>query len=118
MTVRACPGSGGRVTVDVSGQVSDQRYVSSTIGLPSSADVYVPWGVADAVVYRDPPALLVFERGAQRRYRQPAVIATGPPSSANDSTILGCPKRFRTTLGVCRYERNSGGRRPQDRTPQ
>ncbi|TYT63220.1 hypothetical protein [Natrialba swarupiae] len=51
VTVRACPGSGGRVTVDVSGQVSDQRYVSSTIGLPSSADVYVPGGESRTLWY-------------------------------------------------------------------
>lgn len=44
VTVQDCSGTGGWVSVSVTGRVSENRYVSSTIGLPSSRTLSVPAG--------------------------------------------------------------------------
>jgi len=44
ITVQACPGGGGSVTVRVTGRISENRYVTNTAGLPSSRDLFVSAG--------------------------------------------------------------------------
>ena len=44
MTVRACEGSGGEVTLDVTGNVATERYVQDPRLLPSSETLFVSAG--------------------------------------------------------------------------
>ena len=44
VTVQACPGGGGRVTVRVTGRVGENRYVTNPASLPSSRSLFVPAG--------------------------------------------------------------------------
>ncbi|MFA9416335.1 hypothetical protein [Natrinema sp. HArc-T2] len=44
VTVQACSGGGGRVTVRVTGRVGENRYVATPANLPSSRSLFVPGG--------------------------------------------------------------------------
>jgi len=44
VTVQACSGGGGRVTVRVTGRVGENRYVTNPASLPSSRGLFVPAG--------------------------------------------------------------------------
>jgi len=44
VTVQACSGGGGRVTVRVTGRVGENRYVTNPASLPSSRSLFVPAG--------------------------------------------------------------------------
>ena len=44
LTAQACSGSSGQVSLSVTGNVSPDRYVQSTVNLPSSETITVPAG--------------------------------------------------------------------------